>query len=146
MRLLVFPVSMVLLSLTAAGVSFAQTERYRLEKSEDGYVRMDMQTGQMSICQERAGQLVCKLAADERSAYQDQSDQLQAAVKALEERVEKLESAAGVTSKSALPTEEEFEKTMGYMERFLRRFMGIAKDMEQENKTPETKPSDPSRT
>jgi len=137
---------MVLLSLTAAGVSFAQTERYRLEKSEDGYVRMDMQTGQMSICQERAGQLVCKLAADERSAYQDQSDQLQAAVKALEERVEKLESAAGVTSKSALPTEEEFEKTMGYMERFLRRFMGIAKDMEQENKTPETKPSDPSRT
>lgn len=146
MRLLVFPVSMVLLSLTAAGVSFAQTERYRLEKSEDGYVRMDMQTGQMSICQERAGQLVCKLAADERSAYQDQSDQLQAAVKALEERVEKLESAAGVTSKSALPTEEEFEKTMGYMERFLRRFMGIAKDMEQENKTPETKPSDPGRT
>lgn len=146
MRLLVFPVSMVLLSLIATGVSFAQTERYRLEKSEDGYVRMDMQTGQMSICQERAGQLVCKLAADERSAYQDQSDQLQAAVKALEERVEKLESAAGVTSKSALPTEEEFEKTMGYMERFLRRFMGIAKDMEQENKTPETKPSDPSRT
>lgn len=146
MRLLVVPVSMVLLSLTAAGVSFAQTERYRLEKSNDGYVRMDMQTGQMSICQERAGQLVCKLAADERSAYQDQSDQLQAAVKALEERVEKLESAAGVTSKSALPTEEEFEKTMGYMERFLRRFMGIAKDMEQENKTPETKPSDPSRT
>jgi cell division protein FtsB len=146
MRLLAITAPTVLLFLMAAAVASAQTERYQLEKTEDGYVRMDTQTGEMAICQERAGQLVCKLAADERSAYENETDQLQAAIKALEERVAKLESAAGVTPKSTLPTEEEFEKTMGYMERFLRRFMGIAKDLEQEDKAPETKPSDPSRT
>ncbi|MFU0503950.1 hypothetical protein [Pseudaminobacter sp. NGMCC 1.201702] len=146
MRLLAITAPTVLLLLMAATVASAQTERYQLEKTEDGYVRMDTQTGEMAICEERAGQLVCKLAADERSAYQDETDQLQATVKALEERIAKLESAVGVTPKSTLPTEEEFEKTMGYMERFLRRFMGIAKDLEQEDKAPEAKPSDPSRT
>ena len=39
---------------------------------------MDTQTGEMSICEERSGQLVCKLAADERSAFQDDVDRLEA--------------------------------------------------------------------
>ena len=55
-----------------------ETDRYRLEKSDNGYVRMDTQTGEMSICEERSGQLVCKLAADERAAFEDEIDRLQA--------------------------------------------------------------------
>ena len=79
-----------LVSLVAVSAFSQETDRYRLEKSPNGYVRMDTQTGAMSICEERSGQLVCKMAADERAAFQDEVDRLQSSVKALDERVVKL--------------------------------------------------------
>ena len=57
----------LIVSFLAGGGSIAaETERYRMEKSTTGYVRIDTETGEMSICEERTGQLVCKVAADER--------------------------------------------------------------------------------
>ncbi|TIX77589.1 MAG: hypothetical protein E5V24_27965, partial [Mesorhizobium sp.] len=61
-----------LVSFVAASAFSEEIDRYRLEKSATGYVRMDTQTGAMSICEERSGQLVCKMAADERAAFQDE--------------------------------------------------------------------------
>ena len=86
----------------------------------------------MSICNERDGQLVCRVAADERTAFQDDIDRLQGTVKSLEERVTKLENSLTARLESKLPSEEEFNKTIGYMERFVRGFMGIVKDMDKE--------------
>jgi flagellar motility protein MotE (MotC chaperone) len=122
-----------LVSLVAASAFSEETDRYRLEKSANGYVRMDTQTGAMSICEERSGQLVCKMAADERAAFQDEVDRLQSSVKALDERVVKLENSLSARLESTLPSEEDFNKTMSYMERFLRGFMGIVKDMEKDS-------------
>jgi hypothetical protein len=80
--------SLAAMALLSIGVlaAYAQSddERYTLEKSANGYVRMDKQTGEMSICQEQSGQLVCKLAADERSAFEGEVDRLQSSVEALE--------------------------------------------------------------
>lgn len=126
MRSLILASAFALPVLAAAHAE--EAERYRLEKSDTGYVRMDTKTGEMSICEERAGQLVCKLAADERSAFQDEVDRLRADLKSLEERIAKLE-------KPGLPllTDEEFDRTMSYMEKFVRGFMGIVKDLEKDN-------------
>ncbi|CAM5301439.1 hypothetical protein MAUB1S_05262 [Mycolicibacterium aubagnense] len=121
-----------LAGLLAAPALAEDASRYKLEKTNDGYVRMDTQTGAMSICNERDGQLVCRVAADERTAFQDDIDRLQGTVKALDERVTKLENSLTARLESKLPSEEEFNKTMGYMERFVRGFMGIVKDMDKE--------------
>jgi cell division protein FtsB len=147
MRAVATVVAVIAMSFAGAQV-FAQDDpdRYTLEKTENGYVRMDRRTGEMSLCEERSGQLVCKLAADERAAFQADNERLEAAIEALEERVAKLESGLTAKFDQALPTEEEFEKTMGYMERFLRRFMGIAKDLENETDEPQTPPADPQKT
>jgi flagellar motility protein MotE (MotC chaperone) len=147
MRAIATVFAAIAVSLAGAQV-FAQdnTDRYTLEKTVKGYVRMDRRTGEMSLCEERSGQLVCKLAADERTAFQADTERLEAALEALEERVAKLESGLTAKLDQALPTEEEFEKTMGYMERFLRRFMGIAKDLEEEPEGPKTPPADPQKT
>lgn len=118
--------------LTTMALAQQDTDRYRLEKSATGYVRMDTQTGEMSICEERAGQLVCKLAADERSAFQNELDELRAEVKTLGDRVVKLEGSLAARIEKTLPTEEEFERTMSYMERFFRSFMGIVRDIEKD--------------
>ncbi|RUX44290.1 MAG: hypothetical protein EOS58_12215 [Mesorhizobium sp.] len=122
-----------LFSLVAVSAFSGETDRYRLEKSANGYIRMDTQTGAMSICEERSGQLVCKMAADERAAFQDEVDKLQTSVKALDERVAKLENSLSARLESQLPSEEDFNKTLGYMEQFFRTFKDIVKDMDKEN-------------
>jgi len=147
---LAFPILLVPL---LAGASAQEPDRYRLEKSPNGYVRMDTRTGQMSICEEKSGALVCRVAADERTAVQDEIERLQteieelqaevqvlderlAGVKALEERVAGLENSLASRIEKSLPTEEDFNKTMSYMERFFRSFMGIVRDFEKENSKP----------
>src|SRR3569832_1687942 len=93
MRLHHILIPATLCSLVAASAYSEETDHYRLEKSANGYVRMDTRTGAMSTCEERSGQLVCKMAADERAAYQDEMDRLQASMKAMDERVTKLENS-----------------------------------------------------
>lgn len=140
-------ISLILAAVFAASVaSAAEPDRYRLEKTPDGYVRMDTRTGEMSLCQERWGELVCRMAADERTAMQDELERLQtdidglegrlAEIKALEERIAKLEDSLAARIEKTLPTEEDFNRTMSYMERFFRGFMGIVKDLESENSKP----------
>ncbi len=106
-----------------------ETERYRMERTEDGFVRMDTTTGQMSVCQETSGQLVCRTATDERLAYEERIDDL-------ERRVEALESAKG-TVQQALPSEQEFEQSLGYMRRFFQSFFDIVKEWENDPGTPQ---------
>lgn len=119
----------------AAGAANAEPDRYRLEKSGDDWVRLDSQTGEVSVCRQQSGQLVCRTAADERSAFQVEIDRLTGDVSALEKRVGALENSLTQRLERSLPSEEEFQKSLGYMERFLRGFMGIVRDMEGD-KTP----------
>lgn len=104
-------------------------ERYSLEKTGEGYVRMDKQSGQMSICRETDGQLVCRLAADERDAYETAAALLGKRLDTLEQRLAALENGAP-KPRNVLPSEEEFDKTLSMMERFMRRFMGVVKELE----------------
>jgi hypothetical protein len=138
MRALRFVLAIVLLPAFAWVASAQDEQRYRLEKTDKGYVRMDTRTGQMSICEERSGELVCRVAAEERTALQDEIDRLGNSLKALEERIARLEKAPAV----GLPTEEQFDKTMTYMQRFFRGFM----DMVEEYKDKDDPEAVPQRT
>ena len=148
-------ISPLLLMSLLAGASAAEPDRYRLEKTPNGYVRMDTRTGEMSICQEKWGELVCRMAADERTAVQDEMERLQtelkalndhlATLKALEDRVTKLENSVTAKIEQSLPTEEDFNKTMSYMERFFRSFIGIVEELEDEPKN-QSEPERPSVT
>lgn len=127
--------------------AFAQdAQRYTMEPTPDGYVRMDNQTGEMSICSEQSGQLVCKLAADDRKAYETDVDRLTRRLDALEQRLALLEGKAPAPVTEQLPSEETFEQSLNYMERFFRRFMGIVKDFENEEKTSPPPAGSPQRT
>lgn len=127
----------VLLASANAPLQAEEAGRYKLEKSATGYVRMDTQTGEMSICEERDGQLVCKLAADERTAFQDELDRLQAKLTGLEQRLAAMENNPVLKPQNLLPSEEEFQRSLGYMERFFRKFLDIVKDMDKESAPPQ---------
>ncbi|MBL8584654.1 MAG: hypothetical protein JNL61_20810 [Rhizobiaceae bacterium] len=122
-------------------------DRYTLERTDDGYVRMDRRTGTMSLCNERDGQLVCRLAADDRDALESEIDRLSGALSALTERVDALEGKAAEHNGGAagLPSESEFEQGLSYMERFFRRFMGIVQEFDRSRRD-ETPGPDPQKT
>jgi hypothetical protein len=136
MRRVFFLVPALLASATFPAAA-EEAGRYALEKSPTGYVRMDTQTGEMSICEERGGQLVCKLAADERAAFQDELDRLQAKLTGLEQRLAAVENNPVLKPQNLLPTEEQFQRSLGYMERFFRKFLDIVRDADKEGGTPE---------
>ena len=137
MRLQHILIPAALCSLVAASAYSEETDHYRLEKSANGYVRMDTRTGAMSICEQKDAQLVCRVAADERSAFQDEIERLQGQVKALDQRVAKLENSLSAKLESSLPSEEDFNRTMGYMERIFRSFMGMVKEMQKDEPAPQ---------
>ena len=142
MRLFAILVSVCALAAIADLASAEETDRYRLEKSDTGYVRMDTVTGEMSICEERSGQLVCKLAADERAAFQQDIDRLQAKLDAVEDRVAKLEARPS-GPEALLPSDEQVDKGIDIMEKFFRSFMGIVKELDKDVAKPDP---DPQRT
>lgn len=123
--------------LLAAGVPAAMaqetnTDRYTLEKSESGFVRLDRQTGAVTLCTEADGALTCRMAADERAAYDEDLARLEKRVDALEKQI-----ADGTAAKSGeLPSDAEIDRSIGIMERFMRAFFGLVQEFqgqEQEN-------------
>lgn len=132
-----------------AGATLAAAQdnetRYTLEKTADGYVRMDNRTGEMSICSERSGQLVCKLAAEERSAFQDELDRIIGRLDEVEKRLAAVEKAPSAPN-AGLPTEEQFEQTLTFMERFFRRFIDVAKDLDKDLTVPQPPAPAPGKT
>ena len=112
-------------------------ERFRLEHTEDGYVRLDTVTGRTALCREQGSQLVCRMAVEDRAAYDTRLDELESKVAALEDRIATLEER---WPELRLPDAEDFDQTMNHVERFLRRFLGIARDLEREMDGEQTEP------
>ena len=108
----------------AASAAEPDASRFQLERSGDHFVRLDRQTGAMSLCEEKDGELVCRMAADERAAYESELDRLSDRVTALENK--------SIVNK-ALPSDAEIDRSIGIMERWMRSFMGIVKEFQSED-------------
>ena len=115
-------------TIVLAGEALAQESRYQLERTEDGYVRLDTQTGTMSLCREQGDQLICQMATEDREALEDRIDALADRIAALEER----SGGPAEEQTSDLPSDEELERSMGIMETFMRRFFAIVEDLNRD--------------
>lgn len=120
--------TVLILGLAAIGAptAWANEGRFIMERAEGGFVRLDTQTGEMSLCRMQEEQIVCRLSADERRVFEDE-------ITLLEERIDRLEEALATEGRSldnGLPTEDEIDRTMGIMENMMRRFLGVIEEFE----------------
>ena len=122
-----------LIALAATGTALpatAETQRFILERTETGYVRMDTQTGDMAFCTEDGNQLICRAAADERAAFQKQLNSLQMRVDELETKLQSGSSLGSREWSEGLPSQEDFDQGLDYMEQFFNRFRGVIEGQE----------------
>lgn len=142
---------MVLAAFAAcAGTAFAQetrTGRYTMHKSDDGFVRLDTETGAMSLCRKSAQAWGCAPMADtgpsssaDVARLQQENTELRAEIKRMEENL----GLRGDRNKSAsnrpnfkLPTEKEVDGALDYFERMLKKFQDRLKRLERKSETPE---------
>jgi hypothetical protein len=108
--------------------------RYVMEKTPDGIVRLDTATGEMTLCREDQGRIVCKMASDERHAIQQSLDRLEARVSKLETALSEMKGES-----TRIPSDKQLDHAMAAFDRLMRHFFKMAedfgKDMREQPKT-----------
>ena len=99
--------------------------RYALAPIDGGVLKLDTRTGAVTECRRTADALNCALAQDERQTMQDEIDRLARDNAELRGKLDGASISGAVKPTPALPSDEDVERALSLMERFLRRFEDI---------------------
>ena len=129
--------SVLILALSAGSAGWAQStpvesddSRYTFNQADEGYLRLDDRTGQVSICTRRAVGWACQTVADERTALEAEIARLQAELAhnlALPGTVKPGEPTPKLDEPPhlQLPNDAEFNKMMAFLEKVWRRLVAM---------------------
>jgi hypothetical protein len=123
---------------SAAQTGAGGTDRFQLERSGDGFVRLDRQNGEVSYCTGTGADLSCRSSPDERQALQDEIDRLAARVDELEGRnTDRPVAEAGKEGDRSitlrLPSDEEVNSVFGFVQDAFRRFADFVEGLVSPN-------------
>jgi hypothetical protein len=146
----------IVLALTLAGAligppAHAQTtetedNRYQFNRVEDGYLRLDLKSGQVSLCSRRPVGWACQAVADDRAAYDGEIARLQAENAALKKAMldRGLALPGGVTSDAPaargdqdlkLPSHADIDRMVSAVEKVWRRLVEMLMSLQKDKKT-----------
>jgi hypothetical protein len=118
--------------LAASGLQAAEISgRYVLEKVEQGFLRLDSQTGVMALCAAKAGVWECQPVKDEGLDATQELSRLRAENESLKARVAELEKGGGPTK---LPSDQEVDRMMDIFGKMFDRFLDFAREMDGKGK------------
>jgi hypothetical protein len=133
-----------LLALPAGAQEVVRDGRYALVPHNDGFLRLDTATGEVSRCSGDIGRLACRLLPDERMAYETEIRRLEDRVDILERRMAALEVPPAPRGErpslrpdspettDELPSEDEIDRVFSLAERMMRRLFDMARDLREE--------------
>lgn len=105
------------------------------------HLKIDRRSGQVSLCGERNGRWTCTLVPDDRTAYEEEIERLQADKRRLEARVAELERSSGAPPRTEPwfgPDEEkELDRFLDFSGEAMRRFFGLVDELKQEYESPD---------
>lgn len=122
--------AIAIMTVMLAGSSVSGAEmagRYVLEKVEQGFLRLDSQTGAMALCSAKAGVWECAAVKDQGLDLTAELGRLKAENDKLKARVTELEKA-GVSIK--MPSDQDVDKMMDLFGRMFDRFLDFAREMD----------------
>jgi hypothetical protein len=148
----VMPGTSVLAEETVDMPASAPIARFEMQPRGDDFVRLDRQTGEVSLCRVSESGFACRVAADEREAYQQALAELEGRIAALERQAASgTGDGAGVTSSKrgdrVVPGEDrevgrgggpeaetmrELDTAMNLAERAMRRFFDVIREWRSE--------------
>lgn len=129
---------------TAAAAAETGDGRFTMSPVDDGFVRLDKQTGAMALCTKKDASWSCIPMEDEQRDLRDEIDRLKAKNEELQKEVRRLEDTfvtgkleddrpggapgagnggpPGGLPNLKLPSEEEVDQAVDYLERMIRKF------------------------
>lgn len=147
--------TMLLVAVAGIGACMTQAQaqgappdadnRYSYNRVDDGYVRLDMRTGQVSLCSRGRSGWSCQLAPDDRAAFENEIARLQAENVALKKALLErgLPLPGGVSEPPAarapdrdlkLPGDAEVDRAMSFIERVWRRLIEMMANIQRDLK------------
>jgi hypothetical protein len=131
---LVFPIVLA----APAYAQEAVNGRYVMTPTAEGFLKLDSRTGEVSDCRRSEAGFRCMVTPDERGALQAEIDRLAKENAGLRQSLasaglsppgpDASTAAPAPPSSKSGPSDEEFDRAMTLMERFMRRFMALMRD------------------
>ena len=114
------------------------TARFSIIETANGFLRLDQTNGNISVCKPDNGQMSCKLAADERHAYQKEIDSINRQLDKMKVRLDALEGRKSTAKlkpdSSDAKEEEEFDRALKFADKAFRHFFGMVQELKKESK------------
>lgn len=123
--------SFTLALLTSSAGAAEITGRYMLEKVEQGFLRLDSETGIMSLCAAPKGVWECQAIKDDGLDGVEELARLRAENETLKKRLAEMEKGGGETK---LPSDQEVDRMMDIFGKMFDRFLDFAREMDGKEK------------
>lgn len=110
--------------------------RYTMHPAEGGFLRLDTATGDVTMCAKAGATFECKPVKDDRDMQReiarlsDENKELKAEIKRMEEMLGLGGGPGKPTPKLELPTEEDVDKALSYLERMFKKFRDKLKEFD----------------
>ena len=138
-------IPLVLLAVYNAQADSQETDagepgRYMMEQTQDGYIRLDTQTGVMSLCQRKNAGWTCEVIPDDRVALEEELHRLDDELKSLREQAARMSDRGEGENRVVieLPSKKDIlngvERAGEFMDDVMDRFQAMMRAMKEEIK------------
>jgi hypothetical protein len=145
-RIMLVVATLALATIPASAQTTApdsENGRYTLNQVQDGFLRLDTRTGQVSVCSKRNAGWACETVPDERTALEAEIARLQRETATLKKEMiaRGVPLPGGVARDSSsikpqielkLPSDAEIDRLMTFMERIWRRLIEMVQSVQKD--------------
>lgn len=147
--------TLLLAAATATAASAAAGEeksgRFTMTPTDGGYLKLDTETGAVSLCAKKDGGWACDVLPDSQQKLAKENEALRAEIKALKDDLKRMEDVIGLAEpkpgegppsesrpggrdKLQLPSEKDVDKAFDYVEGMMKKLRERLKRLEEREK------------